>query len=105
VSSEELLPERAVSGDGHARRQLVTKIYRPLVAAGSTHLETAVAFVESGGSIEATARAMFVHTNTVRYRLRKITEITGLVPTDARDSYTLRVALSLGPLIGTPQAL
>jgi hypothetical protein len=100
VSSEDLLPERALSGDGHARRQLVTKIYRPLATAGTTHLDTATAFLESGGSIEATARAMFVHTNTVRYRLRKITEITGLIPTNARDAYTLRVALSLGPLIG-----
>jgi DNA-binding PucR family transcriptional regulator len=100
VSSEDLLPERALSGDGHARRQLVGTIYQPLATSGSTHLETAIVFLESGGSIEATARAMFIHTNTVRYRLRKITEITGLAPTNPRDAYTLRVALSLGPLIG-----
>ena len=39
---------------------------------------------------------LFVHPNTVRYRLKRITDVTGLSPTDARDAYTLRVALTLG---------
>ncbi len=103
VSSEDLLPERALSGDGHARRQLVSSVYQPLVAAGPALLETAGTFLETGGAIEATSRALFVHTNTVRYRLRRITDVTGLSPAHPREAYTLRVALSLGGLL-TPAA-
>ncbi|HET7327531.1 MAG TPA: helix-turn-helix domain-containing protein [Nocardioidaceae bacterium] len=98
VSSDDLLPERALAGDGHARRQLVQDIYVPLVSGGATVLDTTAAFLEVGGSIEATARALFVHPNTVRYRLRRVAELTGLSPTDVRHAYTLRLALTLGRL-------
>ena len=102
VSSDDLLPERALSGDGHARRQLVAEVFRPLVDAGSSVLETVSAFLDHGGSIEGTARSMFVHANTVRYRLRRAAELTGLSPTDARHAYTYRVALTLGRLSADP---
>jgi DNA-binding PucR family transcriptional regulator len=99
VSSDDLLPERALSGDGHARRQLVDQIYRPLAEASHTLLDTLTAYLDSGGSIEATARALFVHPNTVRYRVRRISDVTGLSPTEAREAYTLRMALTLGRLL------
>lgn len=98
VTADDLLPERALSGDGHARRQLVTNIYRPLVEAGHATLDTVSSFFDHGGSIEATARAMFVHANTVRYRLRRAADVTGLTATNPRDAYTYRVALTLGRL-------
>jgi len=96
VTSDDLLPERALAGDGHARRQLVTEVFIPLVDAGI--VDTVSMFLANGSSIEATARAMFVHANTVRYRLRRAGEITGLTPNDPRHSYTYRVALTLGRL-------
>nr|MBA2558799.1 helix-turn-helix domain-containing protein [Propionibacteriales bacterium] len=99
VSSDDLLPERALSGDGHARRQLVTSVYAPLVEAGSGLLETLTAYLDMSGSIEATGRRLFVHPNTVRYRLRRISDVTNLSPADARDAYTLRLALTLGRLM------
>jgi DNA-binding PucR family transcriptional regulator len=34
----------------------------------------------------------------VRYRLRRITEVVGVVPTEPRDAFTLRVALTVGRL-------
>src|SRR4051812_18142259 len=98
VTSDDLLPERALSGDGHARRQLVREVYRPLAEAGTAILETVSGFFEHGSSIEGTARAMFVHPNTVRYRLRRAAEITGLTPSDPRHAYTYRMALTLGRL-------
>jgi DNA-binding PucR family transcriptional regulator len=100
VSSDDLLPERALAGDGHARRQLVSTVYQPLAEAGSGLLETLTTYLDTSGSIEATGRNLFVHPNTVRYRLRRIAEVTGLTPTDARDAYTLRLALTLGRLLG-----
>jgi len=107
VTADDLLPERALSGDGHARRQLVVGVYNPLVEAGSATLDTVSAFLGHGGSIEATARAMFVHANTVRYRLRRAADVTGLTATNPRDAYTYRVALTLGRLQareGSPSA-
>lgn len=95
--ASDLLPERALSGDGHARRSLATDVFGSL-AGHKELLETAVSFLDHGSSMEATARAMFVHPNTVRYRLKRITEITGCNPTNAREAYILRMAITLGRL-------
>ena len=57
-------------------------------------------FLDQGLSVEAAARALFVHANTVRYRLRRVHEMTGYSPTDPRDAYALRLALTLGRLLG-----
>jgi DNA-binding PucR family transcriptional regulator len=99
VTAEDLLPERALAGDGHARRALARDLYDPLVASGGGLLETLVTFFDQGSSIEAAARALFVHANTVRYRLRRIHEVSGYSPTDPRDAYALRLALTLGRLL------
>ncbi|QDP97440.1 PucR family transcriptional regulator [Microlunatus elymi] len=99
VRADELLPERALSGDGHARRALARLIYTPLADAGSGLLETLVVFLDNGASVEATARALFVHANTVRYRLKRIQEVSGYSPTDPRDAYVLRLAVTLGRLL------
>jgi DNA-binding PucR family transcriptional regulator len=99
VHADELLPERSLSGDGHARRQLATDVYGPLTMGDGVLLDTVSTYLDSGGSIEATARAMFIHPNTVRYRLKRVGEITGYSPGNPRDSFTLRVALTLGRLL------
>ena len=104
VHADDLLPERALSGDGHARRALARDVYGPLSEAGGGLLETLTCFLDEGLSIEASARALFVHANTVRYRLKRIHEVTGYSPTDPRDSYTLRLALTLGRLLGPGSA-
>lgn len=96
VRSDELLPERALAGDGHARRHLVEEIYLPLLHARGTLIETVSAYFSHGSSMEATARALFVHPNTVRYRLRQAGELTGFSPGDSRDAFTLEIALVLG---------
>jgi DNA-binding PucR family transcriptional regulator len=98
VPAEDLLAERAIAGDERAKRQLVEEIYRPLTEAGSSVLETVTAFLEQASSLEATARLLFVHPNTVRYRLRRVTDVTGLIPTNSRNAFTLRIALTLGRL-------
>ncbi|MDF2967915.1 MAG: putative transcriptional regulator, PucR family [Nocardioidaceae bacterium] len=102
VAADDLLPERALSGDGHARHQLVTAVYAP-VASDGILLDTLEAYLEHGASIEGSARSLFVHANTIRYRLRRIEEVSGLSPAHPRDAYTLRVALTLGRLRG-PEA-
>ncbi|MBC7290239.1 MAG: helix-turn-helix domain-containing protein [Actinotalea sp.] len=98
VLADELLPERVLVGDTVARRTLVEQAYGPLVAAGGSLLETLAAHVEHGRSLEAAARVLYVHPNTVRYRLRKVAEVTGWDPLDAREAYVLQTALALGRL-------
>lgn len=96
VLSSELLPERVLGGDGHARRYVVEELYLPLVHARGTLVETLSAYFVANGSIEATARALFVHPNTVRYRLRQVSELTGWSPTRPREAFALQLALILG---------
>jgi hypothetical protein len=100
VSTEDLLPERALAGDASAVYQLVEQVYRQL-AGEPALLETAVVYLEQTSSLEATARALFIHPNTVRYRLRRISAITGWSATDARGSFALRLGLTLGRLAET----
>jgi sugar diacid utilization regulator len=96
VASDDLLPERVLAGDGHARRHLVDAVYVPLLGAKETLIDTLTAYFQHGQSLEATARALFVHPNTVRYRLRQAAELTGLSATDAREALVLQLALILG---------
>jgi len=102
VSSMDLLPERALDGDESARRYLVEQVYEPMCTAGAPLLDTLTTYLEQGSSLEATARLMFVHPNTVRYRLRRVSELTGLSPTDGRNAFTLRLALVLGRFAQRP---
>jgi hypothetical protein len=96
VSSDDLLPERVLAGDGHARRHLVDEVFGPLAGAKGTLIDTLTAYFQHGQSLEATARALFVHPNTVRYRLRQAADLTGLAATDPREGLTLQLALVLG---------
>ncbi|GAA3361930.1 MULTISPECIES: CdaR family transcriptional regulator [Saccharopolyspora] len=98
VLAEDLLPERALAGDPEAERQLVEGIVLPLVDAGGALLETVDTYLELGGVLENCARQLYVHPNTVRYRLRRVAELTGRTPANARDALVLRVALSVGRL-------
>lgn len=104
VNADDLLPERALSGDDQAVAHLVAEIHRPLVEAGPVVLDTLRCYLDGGSSLEGTARVLFVHANTVRYRLRRAHEVTGLNPSDPRDAYTLRVALTVGRLRGDSAA-
>jgi DNA-binding PucR family transcriptional regulator len=98
VLARELLPERALMGDASAIVALHTDVMGPLAEAGPTLVETLDAFLDSGGAIESCARKLFVHPNTVRYRLKRITDFTGRDPTQPRDAYVLRVAATVGQL-------
>lgn len=98
VSSDALLPERALAGDIDARRRLVGEVYRPLADRSEESLATVSAFLSCGASIEATGRALFVHPNTVRYRLGRAGEACGRDLMDPRDRYAVMLALSFGRL-------
>ncbi len=98
VLAADLLPERVLDGDPYAERALVEHVVHPLVAAGGALADTLQVYLEGGGAVESCARTLFVHANTVRYRLRKVAQITHRDPTVARDAYVLRVAWAVGQL-------
>jgi len=98
AGADELLPERALDGDTDAVQILVAEVYEPLLAGGPALLDTLTTYLEQGSSLEATARMLFVHPNTVRYRLRRVTELTQYTPSVGRDGFTLWIAIILGRL-------
>jgi DNA-binding PucR family transcriptional regulator len=98
AGADDLLPERALDGDPDARATLVSEVYEPLLTGGHALLDTLTTYLEQGSSLEATARMLFVHPNTVRYRLRRVAELTDYAPSAGRDGFTLWVALALGRL-------
>ena len=58
-------------------------------------LETLQGFFDNNLSITKTAKALFMHRNTLLYRLGKIRKITGLDPKKFDDAVQLRVALKM----------
>jgi DNA-binding PucR family transcriptional regulator len=98
AGADDLLPERALDGDADARATLISEVYEPLLTGGHALLDTLTAYLEQGSSMEATARMLIVHPNTVRYRLRRVEELTDYAPSVGRDGFTLWVAIALGRL-------
>ncbi|CDZ92038.1 MULTISPECIES: PucR family transcriptional regulator [Rhodococcus] len=98
VHAAELLPERALLGDAGAIAALEDDVVAPLTEAGVALADTLDAYLDCGGAVETCARQLFVHPNTVRYRLKRITEVTGRDPTNPRDAYVLRIAATVGRL-------
>lgn len=98
IASADLLPERVVAGDVAAADHLRATVFAPLAAASAPLLKTLDAYLAHGGALEPAARSLFVHPNTMRYRLRRVAEITGRDPWDPRDLLAVHLALMLGRL-------
>ena len=98
VLADDLLPERVLVGDTGARERLIAIAYDPIVRAGGSLQETVATFLDCGRSLELSARTMFVHANTVRYRLKKVSELTGWDVLSTRDAHVLETAFALGRL-------
>jgi hypothetical protein len=96
--ADDLLPERAFAGDPLARSTLINRIFRPLQSHSTELLATLWCYLDNGRSLEATARELFVHPNTVRYRLKRISEVIGYDATGAREALILQAALIVGSI-------
>ncbi|MGO2747263.1 PucR family transcriptional regulator [Microbacterium sp.] len=104
VEADDLLPERALAGDPLAKQTLIDRIYRPLQAHSTDLVTTLWSYLDNGRSLEATARELFVHPNTVRYRLKRVSEVIGWDATGPREALILQTALILGS-IGTAETV
>lgn len=101
INAEDLLAERSLAGDMLAKQTLIETIYRPLANNSPELLETLATYLDTGRSLESTARELFVHPNTVRYRLKRISEIIGWDATGSREAFVLQVAMVLGSMSET----
>lgn len=98
ILADDLLPERALAGDLLARTTLIATYYSPLANSSQELLQTLRRYLECGRSLEATSKVLFVHANTVRYRLKRVLEEVGADPTDPRRAFVLQVAIMLGAI-------
>lgn len=101
IDADDLLAERVLAGDARAAARLRASVYAPLAAAPHL-LSTVDAYLAAGGALEPTARSLFVHPNTVRYRLHRVADLTGRDPWNPRDLLVLQTAVILGRLAATP---
>jgi len=90
INSQDLIAARVLNGDTAAIDPIVTQIRNNLKA---DVIQTLATYLEESPSIEGCARTLFVHVNTVRYRLKGVLEATGLDPFEPSDALILRLAL------------
>ena len=90
ASSDSLVAARVLAGDPAAIDTVATMIRSQLRQDVRLTLAT---YLETAPTIEACARELFVHVNTVRYRLRGVFEVTGLDPFDPKDALILRLGV------------
>lgn len=87
-----------------AGRRAATQILGPVLELPDPERDDLIAALAAwyrcGGSAAAVAETMHCHRNTVRYRLRKIRDLTGRDTTDPRQSAELYLALEAWSLLG-----
>jgi DNA-binding PucR family transcriptional regulator len=93
-----------VAGGNGDCRQFAEDLLGPLLRydseTASELVPTLRRFLACGGQIRATARALDVHENTVRYRLARIADVSDIDPGDLRTLLDARFALQVKDLIG-----
>ena len=85
---------KQLQGHGNVAQGLVQTL-APLMDYDTQHeadlVHTLTTFVQLGGSSVATAESLFLHRNSVTYRLQRIQDISGL---DARDPELRRLLMA-----------
>lgn len=62
---------------------------------GSELMATLQAYLSTGANLSSTAKMLHVHRNTLKYRLARIAELSGLDPDDPNDRFNLQLATSM----------
>lgn len=62
---------------------------------GTDYYKTLYQYLKNDKQVIATAGSLFIHRNTVNYRLEKIQEITGLVLKDLKDSFHIYLSFKI----------
>lgn len=62
-------------------------------------VDTLKTFLDTNGNYREAAARLFIHKNTIKYRLQLIQELTGLNPEAGKDQFLFRLALSVRSLL------
>jgi len=94
---EEMLFPRVLSGDLQARHAFITRIFDPLKKGKRSNslLDTALVLAEEGFHLQRSAERLGIHISTLRYRLERISELTGLNLEFAEGRFRLQVGARL----------
>lgn len=94
---DEMLFPRVVRGDAEAQRKFVSRIFGPLVDSkrGQPLLDTALALSEEGFHLLHTAERLGVHISTLRYRMERLAEASGLNLESAEGKFRLQLGARL----------
>jgi purine catabolism regulator len=84
--------------------KLAEQTLGPLLEYDRQHAATLVRtlgyYLESGRNLESSARAMFIHVNTLKYRLKRIQEIARLDLNSAEQRFNVHLAVKILQAIG-----
>ena len=85
--------------DGAVMREFSDRYIRPLedydLETNGSLLETAICYVVHNGDLQKTADAMAQHKNTIRYRLKNISNVTGINALETKDYEILSMAVRI----------
>lgn len=81
--------------------EILNPLYEHDTATGGALVETLRAFVSCQAQIRATAVALAVHENTVRYRLSRIREVAAIEPERLDVLLSVSMAMQIESLCGT----
>ena len=86
-------------GDGRGARAFVSRMLAPMFKYDSTHhgvlAKTVRAYLSNDCSLKLTARRLYVHDKTVRYRLSQFEEMTGVDLRRHRERMSVDLALMM----------
>jgi purine catabolism regulator len=89
--------------DGEEMADFYEQTLAPLVLYDANHntrlVQTLEAFFAHLGNVSQTAESLYLHRNSLLYRLERISEITGRDLNDEDDRFSLQLALRMLPLM------
>jgi purine catabolism regulator len=100
VLYEDVLLPRVLEGDAGARSAFLEQLFGPLARRRGGHAlqEAVVAYAREGFRFRRTAERLGIHPNTLRYRLERAREATGLELDDPEVRFRLQLAARLTDL-------
>jgi DNA-binding PucR family transcriptional regulator len=101
VALDEVLVDHIFRSSPYADR-ILAETMRPMIEYDRTHqvslVTTLRTYLDAGLNLTRTAKALFVHPNTVEYRLRRIRELSGRDPRNPNDLLILSLAVKFDEL-------
>jgi purine catabolism regulator len=101
-SFDDVLVPRVIGGDAEARRTFIDDVVAPLLAqrGGKNLADAVLALARNGFAMKETANALGIHTNTLRYRLNRASEVLDMRFEDPDARFELQLAAKLLELDG-----